>query len=65
MVRAGFRKQVFCRDRSLEAIRKALGDRRADEAFKTHYAWEGLIISKCVCMDVKRLAWSRGVAGLK
>jgi hypothetical protein len=25
-------------------------------AFETHYAWEGLIVSKCVCMDVKRLA---------
>jgi hypothetical protein len=30
--------------------------RRAGEHFQTHYAQEGLIVSKCVCMEVKRLA---------
>jgi hypothetical protein len=25
------------------------------DVFKTYYAQEGLIVSKCVCMDVKQL----------
>jgi hypothetical protein len=39
-----------------ETTRKAPGYRRAVSTFKTHYAREGLIVSKCGCMDVKRLA---------
>ena len=30
--------------------------------FKTYYAQEGLIVSKCACMDVKRLGRSRNCA---
>jgi len=35
---------------------EGLGYRRAVESLQTHYAREGLIVSKCGCMDVKRLA---------
>jgi hypothetical protein len=38
------------------AIRKVPGSAVPIDAFKTHYALEGLIVSKCGCMDVKRLA---------
>jgi hypothetical protein len=37
--------------------------RRADTVFKTHCAQEGVIVSKCVCMEVKRPAQKVGVRG--
>ena len=46
------------------AIRKVPGSAVPIDTFKTHYAREGLIVSKCGCMDVKRLALQWAIASL-
>ena len=54
VVRAGFWKQVFGEIARSKRSGRLSATAVPVRAFKTHYAQEGLIISKCVCMEVKR-----------